>query len=313
MRVQFLKGLSLVVLVCCLGIVVGCADMEYVPGGQYFFYHKELPASKRAIAAARSAGKDKECPADFAAAEKLMKDAYALYYACHTKEAIAKANEAIAKAKALCPPKPTPTPAPAPPVAPAPTISLSAASSSIASGACTSLNWTTANASKVSIDQGVGSVEENGSRQVCPTSTTRYTLTATGPGGSRTDSTTVTVTEKAKPTDRLTIHVNFDTNKSDIRKADVGDLQKAEQFVRKYPNCKIEVDGYTDSTGSDSYNMRLSEKRAEAVKKYLLDHQAVAADKISIKGFGKSNPIADNKTVKGRFENRRAEILIFCQ
>ena len=132
-------------------------------------------------------------------------------------------------------------------------------------------------------------------------------------GGSRSDSASVDVREKAAPTARLTIHVNFDTAKSDIRKADLADLKKADEFVRKYPTCKIEIDGHTDSRGSEEYNQGLSERRADAVRKYLLDHGAAAADKITTKGFGESSPIGDNATAKGRFENRRADILIFCQ
>jgi len=311
------RSLYLAGVICSLGLLTGCAGMEYVPGGPYFFYHKELPASKRAVEAARSAGKDKECPAEFQAAEKLMKEAYKTYYACHTREAIAMANEAIAKANALCP-KPVVTPSPVPPAqvpapAAAPTVSLSAASSSVDAGACTNLTWSTTNARSASIDGGVGSVGTSGTRQVCPSTTTRYTLTATGDGGTRTDSATVAVTPRAAPVDRLTIHVNFDTNKSTIRKADVGDLEQAERFVKKYPNCKVEVDGYTDSTGSDALNMGLSERRADAVKNYLVEHHDVATDKITTKGLGKANPVADNKTAKGRSENRRAEILIFCQ
>ncbi len=316
MRARIGKALALLAVAGSLVFVYGCAEMEYVSGGQYFFYHKQLPESKRAIEAARAAGKDKQCPAEFQAAEAAMKEAYKLYYACHTQEAIAKANEAIAKANALCPPKPTPAPAPAPAPAPraaAPTASLSAASASVDPGSCTTLNWTTSEATSASIEPLFGNVEPNGSRQVCPKSTTSYTLTATGPGGSTTAATTISVAEKPKPTDKLTIHVNFDTNKSDIRKADVDDLKKAEAFVRKYSNCKIEVDGYTDSTGSDKINNPLSEKRADAVKKYLVEHHAMDADRITTKGFGSSNPVADNKTAKGRFQNRRAEILVFCQ
>jgi outer membrane protein OmpA-like peptidoglycan-associated protein len=93
----------------------------------------------------------------------------------------------------------------------------------------------------------------------------------------------------------------------------VDDLKKAEAFVRKYSNCKIEVDGYTDSTGNDKINNPLSERRADAVKAYLVEHHAMDADKITTKGLGSSNPVADNKTAKGRFQNRRAEILVFCQ
>ena len=188
--------------------------------------------------------------------------------------------------------------------------------SSVEAGACTNLTWSTSNASSVSIDQGVGSVDERGSRQVCPSSTTTYTLTASGAGGSRTSSATVSVAAKAappKPTDKLTIHVNFATNKSDIRAADVAELQKAEAFVRKYSTCKIEIDGYTDSSGNDKINNPLSERRAEAVKKWIADHGATSSDQITAKGNGSSNPVADNKTPKGRAENRRAEILVFCQ
>ncbi len=310
MSARVLKSWSLAVLVCSLVGLYGCSGMEYVPGGQYFFYHKELPASKRAIEAARSAGKDKQCPEAFQAAEKLMKEAYALYYACHTQEAIAKANEAIAKANALCPPVEAPKPAPAP--AGPLMVSFSASPASVEQGSCATLSWSTSNAKSVSIDEGVGTVEANGSKQVCPSSTTQYRLTAAGAGGSHVESTTVTVTARVAPApiDRLTIHVNFDTNKYEIRKADLSDLEKAVEFVKKYPGCKVSVDGYTDSQGTEEYNQGLSERRAGAVKKYLLDHGATDADKITSRGFGESNPIADNATAKGRFENRRVEIVI---
>jgi outer membrane protein OmpA-like peptidoglycan-associated protein len=69
----------------------------------------------------------------------------------------------------------------------------------------------------------------------------------------------------------------------------------------------------TATTGTDKINNPLSERRAYAVQKWLLDHGATGADQISVKGFGSSNPIGDNKTAKGRFANRRAELLAFCQ
>jgi len=277
-------------------------------------YTAQVKSASSAVESARAAGKDKECPNEFQAAEALVKRAQELCNLCQTREADALAADAIAKANALCPAKPAPPPPP--PSAPSPTASLSAAMSSVEAGACTNLTWSTSNASSVSIDQGVGSVDERGSRQVCPTSTTTYTLTASGAGGSRTSSATVSVAAKAappKPTDKLTIHVNFATNKSDIRAADVAELQKAEAFVRKYSTCKIEIDGYTDSSGNDKINNPLSERRAEAVKKWIADHGATSSDQITAKGNGSSNPVADNKTPKGRAENRRAEILVFCQ
>jgi len=114
--------LSAVGLVLLLGAFYGCAGLEYAPKRGMMYYHKELPAADRAVEAARAAGKDKECPAEFAAAEKMKNDAYNAYWACHTEEGIAKANEATARANALCPRKgEAPMPAPAPG---APTVSV---------------------------------------------------------------------------------------------------------------------------------------------------------------------------------------------
>ena len=116
------------------------------------------------------------------------------YGSCRTKEGIAKANEAASMAKALCPVKPVPVVvAPPPPPALAPTVSLSANPPAIDPGKCTTLFWSSENASGASIDQGIGDVGKSGSRQVCPTATTLYTINATGEGGSQAASTMVTV------------------------------------------------------------------------------------------------------------------------
>jgi OOP family OmpA-OmpF porin len=187
---------------------------------------------------------------------------------------------------------------------------------SIDKGKCADLTWSSTNASAVSIDQGIGSVAAGGSRQVCPPTTLQYTVTVMGEGGTKTASTTLTVNPPPAapvPIDKLTIHVNFDYDKSQIRKTDVGELQKALAFVKKYPGYTISVEGHTDSRGSDKYNQALSERRAGAVKKYLLDNGATDGDKIKAVGFGESKPIADNKSEKGMFENRRVEILIFSR
>jgi outer membrane protein OmpA-like peptidoglycan-associated protein len=120
----------------------------------------------------------------------------------------------------------------------------------------------------------------------------------------------------ARVVDRLTIHVNFDFDKSTVTKADDAELQKAIDFVRKYPGAKVELAGYTDGIGTEQYNQKLSERRAEAVKQYLINEGAVDKATITAKGYGKSNPIAPNKkkngkdNPEGRAENRRVEILI---
>jgi len=291
--------------------------LEPAPKRGIWYYHTELPAADRAVEAARAAGKDKECPAEFAAAEKMKNDAYNIYWACRTAEGIAKANEATALANGLCPRRAV-VPPPPPPAA-APTVPISADPATIEQGKCANLAWSTTGASSASIDQGVGTVDRNGSRQVCPGSTTQYTVTAMGDGGTRTSSATVTVNPPPPPVkkppkviDRLVLHVNFDFDKSDVRKEDVADLQKAIDFVKKYPGYEIAIEGHTDSRGTDKYNLALSDRRAAAVKAYLLKHAEIDSrkDTITTKGLGESKPIADNKTDKGRFENRRVEILI---
>ena len=311
------KALVVMCLVFSVGFLFGCAGMEYAPKKQIWYYHQELPAAERAVETARAAGKDKECPAEFQAAEKMKNEAYEVYWACRTQEGIAKANEATAMANALCPkveaPKPAPVMAPPPPV---PTVSLSANPRMIGQGRCANLTWSSTNASRAMIDQGIGSVDPSGTREVCPESTIQYTVTATGEGGSQTASTTLTVIPPPPPArviDRLTIHVNFDTNKADIRKEDVAELQKAIDFIKQYPDHRISLEGHTDSRGSAKYNQTLSEKRAAGVKTYMLGHGVTGGDRIKATGFGETKPIADNKTRKGRFENRRVEVLVLSQ
>ena len=321
MNPKLVFRLSAVCLLLLLGVFSGCAGREFAPKQGVWYYHPELPAADRAVEAARAAGKDKECPTEFAAAEKMKNDAYNIYWACRTAEGIAMANQATALANALCPRKVEAPPPPPPPAAP--TVSISANPATIEQGQCANLAWSTTGASSASIDQGVGSMDPNGSRQVCPGSTTQYTVTAMGEGGTRTASTTVTVTpppppppvpvkKEPKVIDRLVLHVNFDFDKSTVRQADAAELQKAIDFVKKYPGYEISIEGHTDSRGTDKYNQALSERRAAAVKAYLLKHGMIDTQKDNIvtKGYGESKPIADNKTEKGRFENRRVEILI---
>ena len=308
-----------------LAVLAGCAGLEYAPKRTVLYYHKELPAADRAVAAAKAAGKDKECPAEYQAAEKAKDEAYRIYWSCRTKEGIAKANEAAALAKALCPAKPVPVAAPPPPPPPpaapvaVPIVSLSANPSAIDAGKCTTLFWSSENASGASIAPGIGDVPKSGSRQVCPGATTTYTATVTGEGGSRTASTTVTVNPPPPPPaarkviDKLVIHINFDTDRSVIRKADLPELQKAIDFVKKYPGYNISIEGHTDNVGKDKYNQALSERRAASVKKYLVDHGAANADKIKPVGYGETRPVADNKTAEGKFKNRRVEIVILSE
>lgn len=113
-----------------------------------------------------------------------------------------------------------------------------------------------------------------------------------------------------KVIDRLTLEVNFDFDKSDIRDEDIEKLQKAVNFVRKYPGAKVKLEGHTDSIGTEEYNQRLSERRAEAVRDYLVKEGACEAANITSIGYGETKPVAPNNTKEGRAKNRRVEILI---
>jgi outer membrane protein OmpA-like peptidoglycan-associated protein len=101
--------------------------------------------------------------------------------------------------------------------------------------------------------------------------------------------------------------VNFDTGKSSITKDSEAVLDKIVDILNEYPDAKFSVDGHTDSVGRASSNKRLSEARALSVKEYLVGH-GVDEFRLSSKGYGEDQPIADNKTKAGRAQNRRVEI-----
>jgi outer membrane protein OmpA-like peptidoglycan-associated protein len=113
-----------------------------------------------------------------------------------------------------------------------------------------------------------------------------------------------------KVIDKMTLQVFFDFDKNILTEADLKELPKAVAFVKKYPGAKIRLDGYTDSIGTDEYNMKLSERRATAVKDYLIKEAGVSSSKITAVGHGEADPVADNKTPEGRAKNRRVEISI---
>jgi len=110
--------------------------------------------------------------------------------------------------------------------------------------------------------------------------------------------------------DKMTLQVFFDFNKDTLTEADLKELPKAVNFVKKYPGAKIRLDGYTDNIGTDEYNMKLSERRATAVMNYLIKEAGVDSSKITAVGHGEADPVADNKTPEGRAKNRRVEISI---
>jgi len=103
--------------------------------------------------------------------------------------------------------------------------------------------------------------------------------------------------------------VTFEFNKTRLRPDAQTILDWAVGVLKKYPDMNVEIAGHTDSVGSDSYNQKLSEGRAQAVKQYFIDH-GVPEAQATAKGYGESQPKADNATAEGRELNRRVELRI---
>lgn len=103
--------------------------------------------------------------------------------------------------------------------------------------------------------------------------------------------------------------VLFDTGMFTLRPIAREKLARVSGIILIHPDMKIEVEGHTDSVGSIELNQRLSEKRADAVRAYLIS-QGVSPDNITARGFGKSMPVADNNTAAGRQANRRVELVV---
>jgi OmpA-OmpF porin, OOP family len=314
-----------VIALVAMTFLIGCGGKVYAPrdGSAIWYYHPELPEAAKAVEDAEKAGKDKVCPDEFQAAKCRMKEAYRAYWACKTEEGIKMAKEATAMARALCPP----------PAA----VSLTASPSEIEKGKSSTLTMKTSGTVKSAKLDGEEVPVTGATKTVSPTITTTYKGEVTGVGGTQEATATVKVVSPPPPPpapvpapapapapappppppapspkvlDKMTLRINFDTDKYSIRAADQAELKKAVDFVKKYPNSQVKIEGHTDSIGTDAYNQKLSERRANAVANYLIDKGACKKADISTVGFGESKPVADNKTDKGRFENRRAEILI---
>ena len=102
--------------------------------------------------------------------------------------------------------------------------------------------------------------------------------------------------------------VNFDNDKAILRPEALGILNNAAATLKEWGNAKVEVAGHTDAMSDDGYNLKLSQRRASAVRDYLIS-QGVAAERLTAKGYGEASPVADNNTEEGRFKNRRVELI----
>jgi outer membrane protein OmpA-like peptidoglycan-associated protein len=103
--------------------------------------------------------------------------------------------------------------------------------------------------------------------------------------------------------------VLFDFNKYTLKPEAREKLAKVSGILLAYPGLKLQVEGYTDNIGTEEYNQKLSEQRADSVRDYLVQ-QSVADSNVTAQGYGKSHPVADNSTNEGRAQNRRVELVV---
>ena len=103
--------------------------------------------------------------------------------------------------------------------------------------------------------------------------------------------------------------IDFEFNSSDLTAPARRTLDEVEAALASQPELRVEIQGYTDSTGSAAYNVRLSQRRAEAVQAYLVS-KGVGSSNLTAKGYGEADPIASNKTTEGRALNRRVQFQV---
>jgi len=219
------------------------------------------------------------------------------------------------KKKAPTPPAPTPAPPPA-----RPTVTLQANPTSVNSGESSTLTWNSTDATQLSIDPGVGTVTAQGSTKVTPSDSTTYTITATGPGGSATATAAVSVNAPppAAPApkepsidDLWTRDVHdayFDTDKADIRADARQALSGTADFLKAHPSVKVNIEGHCDERGSTEYNLGLGDRRAAAVKQYLVS-LGVTADRMTTVSFGKEKPVCMDHGEPCWQQNRRGHFV----
>lgn len=216
------------------------------------------------------------------------------------------------------PPKPAEVPPPA-----RPTVTLTASSTNLNKGDSATLTWSSTNATQLNLTPGLGTVSPEGSTKVTPDSSTTYTITATGPGGSADASVNITVTTPPPPrvepkTPEPTIEelfarevkdAYFDYNKSDIRADARGALTQTGEFLKKYPQIKVTIEGHCDERGSTEYNIALGDRRAQATRQFLIS-LGISADRMTTVSYGKERPFCTTHDEDCWQSNRRGHFVM---
>jgi peptidoglycan-associated lipoprotein len=190
-------------------------------------------------------------------------------------------------------------------------------------GQSATLRWSVTNATSIAIDHGIGDVQSTGNRNLTPSETTTYRLSASGPNGAVNGTTTVTVTNPAPPTARPTgpkasldtevntllqdAYFDYDSNqiRADARDVLAKDADALKKIFADFPTSSVIVEGHCDERGSAEYNLGLADQRASATKEYLTS-LGVPASKLKTVSYGKERPQCTEATEECYQRNRRA-------
>ena len=120
--------------------------------------------------------------------------------------------------------------------------------------------------------------------------------------------------QEIKPQEKLcmTLGIEFDTDKADIKAQYHNEIAKLGEYMEKYPTTTATIEGHTDNVGDNEHNMKLSQQRAESVVDYLVKNFGIEGSRLSAKGYGSTRPIAYNNTPEGRQLNRRIAAIVDC-
>ena len=223
------------------------------------------------------------------------------------------------------PPVAPPPPPPPPVVKETPKAavinSFTAEPSTIVKGESSTLRWSVSNATSVTIDNGIGTVQASGSRTVSPSENTTYRMTASGAGGDAVAAVTVYVTNpppppppppapKASLEQRLSEvqDIFFDYDKSEVREDARAILQRDADAIKAilsdFPSAVVTMEGHCDERGSAEYNLGLGDRRATSAKEFLTQ-VGLPADRLKTISYGKERPACSESTEACWQKNRR--------
>ncbi|MCS6805531.1 MAG: OmpA family protein [Acidobacteriota bacterium] len=205
---------------------------------------------------------------------------------------------------------------------PAPTLTFTAERDRLVKGEKTRLQWSSTHAERVTIDD-IGQFPAAGSIEVSPKQTTTYTATAIGPSGTDTKSTRIIVIEPEAPSrfgtrtrniaSEMAMHVKtiyFAFDSAELTQESKEKLTQAALWLNQPENktIRFKIEGHCDERGSQEYNFALGDRRANAVREFLISHN-VSPDRIETQSYGEEKPVAEGHDEESWRLNRRAEFV----